>query len=32
MKLNIIKKKEVSQIWCCDQDSELPHGEIHIKQ
>ena len=23
-----IKKKKVSQIWCHDQDVELPHGEI----
>ena len=25
----VIQEKEVSQIWCCDQDLELPHDEIH---
>ena len=23
----VIQEKEVSQIWCRDQDLELPHGE-----
>ena len=24
----VIQEKEVSQIWCHDQDVKLPHGEI----
>ena len=27
-----IQRKEVSQIWCHDQDSELPHGKICLGQ